>query len=100
MLLILIVLLPFLGALLPGLMIQASRNSCAWSAATITSAAFVGLIVHAPVVFAGGVVEYRLDWLPLIGLNINLFLDGLGFLFASLILGMGLLIILYARFYL
>ncbi len=100
MLLILIVLLPFLGALLPGLMIQAGRNSCAWSAATVTAAAFVGLLVHAPVVFAGGAVEYRLDWLPLIGLNFNLFLDGLGFLFASLILGMGLLIILYARFYL
>ncbi len=100
MLLILIVLLPFIGALLPGLMIRAGRNSCAWSAATVTATAFVGLLVHAPAVFAGGVVEYRLDWMPSLGLNLNLFLDGLGFLFAGLILGMGLLIILYARFYL
>ncbi len=100
MLLILIVLLPFFGALLPGLMIQAGRNSCAWTTATITATALAGLLIHAPVIFAGGVVEYRLEWLPAIGLNFNLFLDGLGFLFASLILGMGLLIILYARFYL
>ena len=37
---------------------------------------------------------------PSIGLNANFVLDGLGFLFAGLILGIGLLIIVYARFYL
>jgi multicomponent K+:H+ antiporter subunit A len=100
LLLILIALLPFAGALLPGLMIRAGRNSCAWSAATITATALAGLLVHAPVIFAGGVVHYQLNWLPGVGLNVNLYLDGLGFLFGSLILGIGLLIILYARFYL
>ncbi len=35
-----------------------------------------------------------------LGLNVTFMLDGLGFLFALLILGIGLLIILYARFYL
>jgi multicomponent K+:H+ antiporter subunit A len=98
--LILVALLPFAGALLPGLMIRAGRNSCAWSAAMITATALAGLMIHAPLVFSGGVVQYRLDWLPSLGMNLNLFLDGLGFLFASLILGIGLLIILYARFYL
>jgi NADH:ubiquinone oxidoreductase subunit 5 (subunit L)/multisubunit Na+/H+ antiporter MnhA subunit len=39
-------------------------------------------------------------WLPGLGLNANFFLDGLGLLFAGLILGIGLLIIIYARFYL
>ena len=96
--LIIIALLPFFGALLPGLLIRAGRNSCAWSAAAITGTALLGLLVHAPAVFAGNVIEYRLEWLPAIGLNANLFLDGLGFLFASLILGIGLLIILYSRF--
>ena len=38
--------------------------------------------------------------MPLLGLNFNLMLDGLGFFFAMLILGIGLLIIAYARFYL
>jgi multicomponent K+:H+ antiporter subunit A len=40
------------------------------------------------------------EWLPGLGLNANFFLDGLGFFFAALILGIGLLIIAYARFYL
>jgi multicomponent K+:H+ antiporter subunit A len=35
-----------------------------------------------------------------LGLNANFFLDGLALLFAGLILGIGLLVILYARFYL
>jgi len=41
-----------------------------------------------------------LPWLPELGLNLSLRLDGLGFLFALLILGIGLLVILYARYYL
>jgi len=98
--LILIAILPFLGALLPGLMIRAGRTVCAWTTATVTAAALIGLLVHAPAVLAGEVITYRLDWLPQLGLNANFMLDGLGLLFAGLILGIGLLIIIYARFYL
>ena len=45
-------------------------------------------------------VSARLDWMPGLGLNANFMLDGLGLLFAGLILGIGLLIIIYARYYL
>ena len=98
--LILIVLLPFLGALLPGVMFRGGRNAAALAAGSATLAAFVGLMLHAPAVIRGEVITWRLDWLPGLGLNANFFLDGLGLLFAGLILGIGLLIILYARFYL
>jgi len=96
----LIAALPFLGALLPGLLIRAGRNVCATAVFSVTALALVGLLVHVPAVFRGEVVHWRLEWLPGLGLDANFFLDGLGFLFASLILGIGLLIILYARFYL
>ncbi|MFT6120608.1 MAG: multicomponent K+:H+ antiporter subunit A [Yoonia sp.] len=62
--------------------------------------AFIGLLTHLPAVMAGELVTARLDWIPLLGLNVTLMLDGLGFFFAMLILGIGLLIIAYARFYL
>ncbi|MFN3952879.1 MAG: monovalent cation/H+ antiporter subunit A [Pararhodobacter sp.] len=96
----LIAALPFLGALLPGLMIRAGRNACATATFSVTALALLGLLLHAPAVFRGEVVHARFDWLPGLGLNANFFLDGLGFFFAGLILGIGLLIILYARFYL
>ena len=96
----LIAALPFLGALLPGLMIRAGRNVCAFTTGSVTLLALIGLLIHAPAVLRGEVVQTQIQWLPALGLNVNFFLDGLGLLFAGLILGIGLLIILYARFYL
>ena len=96
----LIVLLPFIGAVLPALMIRAGRNACAIATFTVTATALLILLVQAPRVFAGEVLHYRAEWLPSLGLDVNFFLDGYGFLFAGLILFIGLLIITYARFYL
>ncbi len=96
----LIAALPFLGALLPALMIRAGRDACAVAAGAVTALALAGIAFHAPAVLAGQVVQARIGWLPSLGLNATFMLDGLGLLFAGLILGIGLLIILYARFYL
>jgi len=96
----LIAALPFVGALLPGLMIRAGRTACATVTGAVTLTALVLLLVHAPGVLAGEVVETRIVWLPGLGLDANFRLDALALLFAGLILGIGLLIILYARFYL
>ncbi|MBZ0124367.1 MAG: monovalent cation/H+ antiporter subunit A, partial [Roseovarius sp.] len=98
--LFLIVALPFLGALLPGLMIRAGRNACGATTFFVTLTAFAGLMTHVPAVMAGQVATARMDWLPALGLNANFMLDGLGLFFAGLILGIGLLIVAYARYYL
>jgi len=98
--LFLVVALPFLGALLPGLMNSAGRQACAGITFTVTLAALIGLLTNAPAVFAGELVTARVLWLPDLGLNVTLMLDGLGFFFACLILGIGLLIIAYGRHYL
>ncbi|WP_298569873.1 monovalent cation/H+ antiporter subunit A [uncultured Aliiroseovarius sp.] len=95
-----IVALPFFGALLPGLMNAAGRSACSGVTFTVSLAAFVGLLTNLPTVLAGEVVMARVDWMPALGLNFTLMLDGLGFFFALLILGIGLLIIAYARHYL
>ncbi|WP_371225790.1 monovalent cation/H+ antiporter subunit A [Roseovarius sp. 2305UL8-3] len=98
--LFLIVALPFFGALLPGLMNSAGRAACAGVTFTITLAAFIGLLTNLPAVMAGEVLMARVEWIPSLGLNFTLMLDGLGFFFAMLILGIGLLIIAYGRHYL
>ncbi|MFK7940366.1 MAG: monovalent cation/H+ antiporter subunit A [Roseovarius sp.] len=95
-----IVALPFFGALLPGLMNSAGRAACAGVTFTVTLAAFIGLLTNLPAVLAGELVTARIDWMPELGLNFTLMLDGLGFFFALLILGIGLLIIAYGRQYL
>ncbi|MEM8648624.1 MAG: proton-conducting transporter membrane subunit, partial [Pseudomonadota bacterium] len=98
--LFLIVALPFIGALLPGLMNQAGRQACAMATFFVTLTAFLGLMTHLPNVLAGEVIQARVEWIPSLGLNANFFVDGLGFFFAALILGIGLLVITYGRFYL
>ena len=96
----LIVLLPFIGAVLPAIMIRAGRNACAIATGSVTLLALILLMAKAPAVIGGEVFQVSYDWLPELGLNVTFFLDGLGLLFATLILGIGLLIIIYARFYL
>ena len=98
--LFLIALLPFIGALVPGLMIRAGRTACAVFTAVPTALALILLMTLAPAVMRGEVVQAQVEWLPQLGLSASFFLDGLGLLFATMILGVGLLITLYARFYL
>ncbi|HBX55094.1 monovalent cation/H+ antiporter subunit A [Pseudomonas sp. UBA2684] len=100
MALALIIALPFLGVMLPLLAERLGRSACAVAAGLAPLAALIVLLSQQSAVFAGELVLVKLSWLPTLGLNLSLRLDGLGFLFALLILGIGLLVILYARYYL
>jgi multicomponent K+:H+ antiporter subunit A len=100
MTLALIIALPFFGMFLPLLAERLGRSACAAAAALAPLAALVLLLSQQSSVFAGELLTVKLEWLPALGLNLSLRLDGLGFLFALLILGIGLLVILYARYYL
>ncbi len=64
------------------------------------AAGLASALVLAPEVFAGTTVLWRVAWLPEWGLDFALRLDGLGLLFTILILGIGVLIVLYAAYYL
>jgi len=95
----LIVLLPFLLAWLPPL-VSRRRALAAWAAAIPASVAFALLVAAAPTVLSGETLFYRLEWVPQLGLDLSLRLDGLGLLFGLLITGIGLGVILYGHFYL
>ena len=96
----LIVLLPFLGAALPLWMQRWGRDACAWGTALVVALSMILLLSLAPAVFAGRLVQWSWSWIPALGLNASLRLDGLGLLFGLLITGIGLLVVLYARYYL
>ena len=101
----LIVLLPLLlGAPLCAWLGQRStparRAATAWAAAAVTALALGLLCSQAPPVFAGQTLLSHTEWMPAIGLNAHFRLDGLGLMFGLLITGVGLLVILYAGYYL
>lgn len=96
----LIVFLPFLSAILPPLAKPAGRNACALAAAVGPLVALILAMQHFTEVIGGGKMQVAWDWIPSLGLNLAFRLDGLSMLFVMLILGIGLLVILYARYYL
>lgn len=100
MALALIIALPFLGIGLPWLLAKMGRSACALGAACAPLAALILLLGQWAAIYHGQARVFSLTWLPELGLNLSLRIDGLGFLFALLILGIGLLVILYARYYL
>ena len=95
-----ILLLPLFGSLVPLFTAKWRRSACALATAIPPALALMILLFDSHQVFAGNALGFTMQWVPLLGLDISLRLDGLAFLFSLLILGIGLLIILYARYYL
>ncbi|MBV0934535.1 monovalent cation/H+ antiporter subunit A [Marinobacterium weihaiense] len=93
-------LLPLLGTLVPLLSERFGRSACALFTALLPAGALALVLSHAPEIFAGETLQQSFSWIPAMGLDLAFRLDGLALLFCLLILGIGLLIILYARYYL
>lgn len=97
--LFLLVLLPFIGSVVTGLFRSADRSGSAWFTAAIALVAFILTASLYPIVSDGKVLRGTVDWLPAYGLNVTLRMDGFAWLFAMLITGIGLLVVIYARYY-
>ncbi|GGX78484.1 monovalent cation/H+ antiporter subunit A [Massilia dura] len=97
--LLLLLLLPFAAALVAACMPGGSRARPAAVAGVATLAALVLAIGQFGAIAAGGVPQMRFAWLPAFGVDILLRMDGLAWVFTVLVLGIGLLVLLYARYY-
>jgi len=98
--LFLAVMTPFLAAPLVAWLARSSRARAAWGAGATVAVALAWLLPLMVASFAGRTALERWTWLPSAGLDLVFRLDGLGLLFALLILGIGALVILYAHYYL
>jgi multicomponent K+:H+ antiporter subunit A len=96
----LLALLPFAGALLLAALPNDRRRLGAWLAGVFPVAGLALALAQAPAVMAGEVVRWSVDWVPALGLAFGFRMDGLAWLFALLILGIGVLVVLYAAYYL
>ncbi|WP_076068397.1 monovalent cation/H+ antiporter subunit A [Sphingomonas montana] len=100
MILFVLTILPFLAAGALAACARAGRGVQFAIAIGTSVAGFVLLAAAAPTVLAGTVIVNRIAWIPAIGLDLGLWLDPLGLLFAGLILGIGSLVTVYAQGYL
>ena len=96
----LLVCVPFVGALLVCCLSSRLRVQPAWLAGLTVMLGLTLLITLGLPVYDGELLLERREWIAEVGLSLAFRLDGLGLLFAQLILGIGLLVVLYARYYL
>ncbi|MBN9454146.1 MAG: monovalent cation/H+ antiporter subunit A [Bosea sp.] len=96
--LVLTLVLPFLASLAV-VVVRGGRESATW----ITGATMIACLVLAaslyPSVSGGNVVRYDIEWIPSLGLNFTLRMDGFAWIFAVLVSGIGVLVVMYARYY-
>ena len=97
--LIVLLLLPFIGSCLAAVLPHNARNSESILAGVIALTGTLQMALYYPQIANGGVVHETVTWLPSLGLNFALRLDGFAWLFSMLVLGIGALVSLYARYY-
>jgi multicomponent K+:H+ antiporter subunit A len=91
--------LPFAGSIAAGLFRANAGNAEARLAAAV---ALAGLLITAsfyPEMSNGQIIRLQFEWLPAFGLNAGLRMDGFAWIFCVLVTGIGLLVLLYARYY-
>ncbi len=98
-LLLLLILLPFMGSALAAMLPGNARNGEAWLSGGVAVTAFAIAASLFPQVANGGVVRREIAWMPEFGLNFTLRMDGFAWMFTMLITGIGLLVVIYARYY-
>ncbi|KWX71470.1 Na+/H+ antiporter subunit A [Paenibacillus jilunlii] len=94
------ILIPFLLAVLIPLVKRIPRLHAGWAVLPVPVALFVYFLMQIRGVQSGENTETTVAWMPSLGIDITLVLDGLGLLFALLITGMGALVVLYSIYYL
>ncbi|HSI40951.1 MAG TPA: monovalent cation/H+ antiporter subunit A [Xanthobacteraceae bacterium] len=99
LLLMLIAGLPFAGSIVAGFLPTHARNAAAALAGGIALAVTIAGVLAYSGVTDGAALRYRLEWLPTLGLDFTLRMDGLAWMFVMLAGGIGALVVLYARYY-
>src|SRR4051794_38853441 len=96
-LLLVILALPFIAGLASFLLPTNSRAPATWLAGTTTLACFAFTVLLYASIRNGQSLRYQIEWLPSLGLDFTLRMDGFAWVFASLVSGIGFLVVLYTR---
>ncbi len=96
----LLLLLPFAGSIVAALLPTHARNAASAFAGMVALVTTILVARLYPEVNAHGAVEWRLPWLPVLDLDFVIRVDGVAWMFALLVAGIGTLVVFYARYYL
>ncbi|OKP90498.1 cation:proton antiporter [Paenibacillus helianthi] len=95
-----VILIPFLLAVLIPLVKRIPHLHAGWAVLPVPTLLFAYFLMKVPDIQAGEPTVATVSWMPSLGMDITLVLDGLSLVFALLITGMGALVVLYSIYYL
>ncbi|HLR78040.1 MAG TPA: monovalent cation/H+ antiporter subunit A, partial [Burkholderiaceae bacterium] len=98
--LILLLALPFIGSVIAALLPSNAKKLEAWLAGSIAFVCALLVLTQFSAVQDGQVVRAVIPWLSSVGVDLVIRLDGYAWLFSLIVTVMGVLIVLYARYYL
>lgn len=97
---LLLLVLPFVGSLASAFILNTTSRDLPVFVAGATTLLTLLLTASAyPFVTQNGVLRFTAEWLPQVGLDFALRLDGFAWIFSMLVTSIGFLVILYARYY-
>lgn len=97
----LVVLAPFVMAILVPFLYRYFRQvHTGWFVMILPLTLFIYLVQYLPNISEGETFLQQQPWVPSLGINFDVYLDGLSLLFALLITGIGTLVVLYSIYYL
>ncbi|GLS88078.1 monovalent cation/H+ antiporter subunit A [Cypionkella aquatica] len=99
-LILFLIFLPFAGAIAAATLSVHAHNAAAWLSGAVLIAGLMILAVLYPEIEQGRVLRSVVTWVPSLRLNLNFRIDGFAWLFVTLVLGIGVLVVIYARYYL
>lgn len=97
--LLLLLVLPFVASLIAALLPTNARNRESTLAGLVALGCALQTAWLFPQLANGNVLREEIAWLPALGLNLSLRMDGFAWLFCMMVLGIGALVVLYARYY-
>ncbi|MDM0104468.1 monovalent cation/H+ antiporter subunit A [Variovorax sp. J22R24] len=97
--LVLLVALPFIASVLAALLPSNARNRESTLAGLVALGCAIQAAWFFPHLADGNVIRQDIEWLPAFGLDLSFRMDGFAWLFCMLVLGIGALVVLYARYY-
>jgi hypothetical protein len=98
--LLVLLVLPFAGSLVSVFFLNtSSRILPSWAAGVTALASLLIVIAAYPAVSAGDAIRFQAEWIPQLGVDFKLRMDGFAWMFAVLITGVGFLVVVYARYY-
>ncbi|MGG4034427.1 Na+/H+ antiporter subunit A [Paenibacillus cisolokensis] len=94
------IIVPFIFAAVVPLLSRLLRGIHAgWLVLPAPAGLFAFMVSRVPSVQNGETVERTVSWIPSLGIDFTVYLDGLSLLFSLLITGIGSLVVLYSVFY-